>query len=283
MAELQYVKSLLNTGIATEGSLLIEKTIYETLITEVGKALIPRELAAVYVGPDGIKGSSVDFDLETPLTGIVRLTGEGSAYVLDNSEYTNVNIKPAKYGVLLRITRELIEDAKWPILEKQLVVFGRRMAENENKLVIAALDGAANSVTGGAAITIPNITRAMQYLEDSDFVPSDIIVGNDVVNDIRNIDTFVEYLKVGNTEILNSGFIGTLYGLQTTRVSSNAGMTGTSSYVIDRRQAYAIAEKRTYTVESFDVQTHDMSACALSQRIAVKLLRSSAVAKITTT
>jgi HK97 family phage major capsid protein len=202
---------------------------------------------------------------------------------MDDGDYTAINLKPLKYGVVLRITRELMEDSKFDIMQAQLRVFGKRFAENENSLVTAALDGAGNTVAGGAAITIPNLTRALQFLEDNDFNGTDLFVGAEVLNDLRNIDTFVEFNKSGSMDMLERGFLGTIYGLKVLRVSTNAGMTTTTAYVIDRSQAYAIAEKRALTIENFDVPTHDMSAAALTHRVAVTLLRANAVARITTT
>lgn len=282
MVEYRYLKELLDTGKGTEGSLLIPKKIYPTLIDESLKMLIPRELAALYLGPAQIPGSSVDINKVQEYKMKVRLVAEGAEVPLDQTEYQNTNIKPKKYGVAIRITREMLEDANWNLLEQNLKIAGRRFAENENTLVISALDQAANTVAGGAAITIANITRAMQYLEDADKVATDFIVGFEVLNDLRNIDTFVEYQKVGNTEMLQRGFTGTIYGMNVVRVSTNAGMTATTSYVLDRDFGYMIAEKRPITVEDFELPTYDMSGAVLTQRIDVQPLRTSAIAKITT-
>lgn len=279
--DLVNVKELLNTGAGTEGQLLIERRIYATLIEEVLKALIPRDCAALYVGPDGIPGSSLDIDLANPNTGAVKATAEGTAFAQDNFTYTSLNVKPLKYGVLLRITRELMEDSKFPILQQQLMIFGRRIAENENALIIAQLDTAGNTVSAGTVVLPTNWTTAIQNLEDNDFNATDFLVGRQVLRHIRNTDTYVEFLKAGNTQILDTGSVGTLYGCRVSPVSTNAGMTNTSAYVIDRTQAYAIVEKRTYTVEGFDLPAHDMSAAALSQRVAVKALRTNAICKIT--
>ena len=49
--EYKYIKELLSTGIGTEGSLLIPRRIFPTLIEESSKMLIPRELAALFIGP----------------------------------------------------------------------------------------------------------------------------------------------------------------------------------------------------------------------------------------
>ena len=280
--ELNTIKEYLNTGTGTEGSLLIEKKIHDLLIPEVEKAIIPRTEAASYIGPAQIPGSSYDFNLEAENAMDVRLVAEGGEIALDNDEYTSINIKPLKYGVQIRITSEMMEDSKFNIFDMNIVKAGKRLGENENSLVIAQLDTAANTVSGGAQASAANITRAMQYLEDSDYQPTTLFVGAEFVKDLRDIDTFVEANKVGNTDFLRTGFLGIIYGLNVQRVSTNAGMTTTTAYVTDRTQAYALAEKRTVTVETFRVETNDMDSVTITQRVAAKALRTNAMAKITT-
>ena len=213
----------------------------------------------------------------------VRLVAEGAEIPLDETEYTSFNLKPLKYGVSIRISREMLEDAKWNLLQHNIMVAGKRMAENENSLVVTSLDAAANTVTGGANITIANITRAMQYLDDNDYSATTFFVGMEVLADLRNIDTFVEFEKVGNTEMLSQGFLGNIYGMKVIKVSTNAGMTTTSSYVTDKMHAYVLAEKRPLSVENFELPSHDMSAAAVTHRFASRQLRAEAIAKITTT
>ena len=283
--KMETIQELLNTGIATEGSLLIVKKIYDTLIEETEKALLPRSEAAIVFGPAQIPGSSIDIDLATANTMDVRVVAEGAEIPLDNADYTSTNLKPVKYGVAIRITKELMEDAKWNLLEHNIKIAGKRFAENETNLVITALDSAANTVSGGAAITIANITRAIQYLDDSDFNATTLAAGNEVINDMRNIDTFVEADKLGSREMLATGFIGRVYGLNVIRFSTNAAPSSTYSkyaYIYDKAQAYAIAEKRPVMIDRFDLPNCDMSAASVTQRIVAQILRSSAVAKITT-
>jgi len=286
MTELKAVQELLQTGIGTEGQLLIPRKIHDTLIGEVDKNLIPRSEAAMYFGPGDIPGSSVDVDLVTENEMNVRKIAEGSEVIIDQSAYTSFNLKPEKWGVALRITRELIEDAKWNLLNHNLMVAGKRFAENETSLILQdALDNASNTVSGGAAITIANITRAMQYLDDSDYTGTTLFVGMEVLNDLRNIDTFVEANKVGNTEMLSRGFLGTIYGLNVIKFSTNAAPSSTYSkyaYITDRMHAYVIAEKRPVTVENFEMPVYDMSAASVTQRVKVRYLRADAICKITT-
>lgn len=278
----QSIHELLSTATGTEGSLLIPKKIMETLVAAVDKTLIPRSEAAQVFGPGDIPGSSIDIDLEVVNTMKVRAVAEGSEVPLDEGKYTSINLKPVKYGVAIRITREMMEDSKFNLLANQISTAGKRFAENENTLIVSdALDSATNTVAGGAAVTIANLTRAMQYLEDADYTPTTLFVGNEVLNDLRNIDTFVEADKVGNTNMLQRGFQGVIYGMNVIRVSTNAGFTTTSAYVTDKMHAYYIAEKRPMSVEKFTLPTFDMEGAVLTQRIVVNEKRADAICKIT--
>lgn len=280
------VKELLQTSLGTEGQLLIPRKIHDTLIEAVDKNLIPRSEAALFFGPNDIPGSSIDVDLVTPNTGNIRVVGEGAESPIDQVAYTSFNMKPVKYGVAIRITKEMLEDSKWNLLQHNLTTLGKRFAENETSLILSdALDNATNTVSGGAAITIANITRAMQYLDDADYSPTTLFVGMEVLNDLRNIDTFVEAQRVGNRDMLERGFLGTIYGLNVIKFSTNAAPSTTYSkyaYVTDKMHAFVIAEKRPVTVANFEMPIYDMSAANITQRIKVRQLRADATAKITT-
>jgi len=282
------IQEYISTDDGTAGTLLIPKLIMPTLIEEVDKNLIPRELAASVWGPNQIKGSSFTVNLESEGTLDIREVGEGAEIPLDAMGFTTVTFTPVKYGVAIRITREMMEDSQFELLQRNIRTAGRRFAENETKLILTALDESGNDVSGGAAITIADITTAMQNLEDNDYTPTDMLVGNEVLNDLRNIDTFVEANKAGNTDMLKRGFQGTIYGMNVVRFSSSSKAVpdATNSkkyaYVLDREQAYGIAIKRDITVENFDLPTYDMQGAAITQRIQVKLLRANAVSRITT-
>lgn len=278
------IQEYISTADGTAGTLLIPKLIMPTLIEEVDKNLIPREMSAMVIGPTQFQGSSVSVNLETPNTVLVREVGEGAEIPLDAMSFSSVTFTPKKYGVSIRITREMMEDSQFELFQRNIRTAGKRFAENETNLVLGVLDSANTTVTGGAAITIANLTTAMFNIEQNDFVATDLLVGNEVLNDLRNIDTFVEADKAGNTDMLQRGFIGNIYGLNVARFSTNAGANAvaTSAYVFDRRQAYGIAIKRDLTVENFDLPSYDMQGASLTQRIDVQALRTTAISKITT-
>lgn len=267
----------------TEGTLLIPKLIMPTLVEEVEKALIPREMAAMVWGPTQISGSSFTVNLETPDTMDIREIGEGAEVPLDNIDFSTVTFTPVKEGVAIRITREMIEDSQFELLRRNIGIAGRRFAESETNRILGALDNADTTVVGGAAVTISNIAESMFNIEENDFEATDILAGNEVVQDLRNIDTFVEADKAGNTEMMSTGFTGTIFGANVSRFSTNAGVNAvaTSAYTFDRRQAYGIAIARDITVENVTLPTFDMEGAVLTRRIDVQALRTKAISKIT--
>jgi HK97 family phage major capsid protein len=276
------IQELLTTSAGTEGSLLIPKTIYANLIEAVEKKRIGRQFAAIYLGPNAIKGSSVDINTVDPDSMNVRQVAEGAGIPIDTATYSSFNMKPVKYGVRPVVTKEMQEDGMWDLITHNLKVAGSEMAENEDSLIVTdALDNATNTqAQTGENVTIADITRAIQYLEDSDYSGTTLFVGPEVAYDIRNIDTFVEADKSGNREMMDSGFIGRMYGMDVYRVSGNI-MTTTVAYVFDKDHAFVIAEKRPITVEKYDDVTHDLSGIVVTQRIKVRQLRADAICKIT--
>ena len=280
---LTHITELISTGNGTQGSLLIPKKIFATLIGAVDKKLIPRSEAAIYIGPAGIPGSSIDIDLDTPNTLKVKEVAEGAEVWLGQMDQETFNMKPVKYGITIKITREMMEDSMFDLLRNNITTVGKAFAENENSLIISdALDNAsATTSQSGESVTIANITTAMNGIEEDDYEATTYVIGNEVLYDLRNIDTFVEADKMGNREILATGYVGKLFGMNVIVVSSNAGMTTTSSYVFDNKHAYIITEKRTITMENVTLPTFDMEGAVLTQRIKVRQLRAEAIQKIT--
>lgn len=277
----------LQTGSGSEGTLLLPRKILDTMVEEVDKELPPvRQLAAIYVGPGDLPGSSVDINRVVPGSGTVRQVGEGVEFDLSNAEYNTVNVRPDKYGVMVKITREMMEDSQFSLLQHNLKHFAMRFAENEVSLLISqSLSTGANTVSGGAAVTLTNIARARQYLRANDFKSTDMLVGPEVENDLHLIDTIVEVDKSGDSSLLRESRFGRLFGMNIWVVSQAAsvGIAATTAYIIDRNQAYAFVEKRGMTVEQFPLPASDAQAVVISQRFRTVALRTSAIAIITST
>ena len=120
-----------------------------------------------------------------------------------------------------------MEDSQFDILEANLREVGRRFAEKETELILTALDGASTTVTGGAALTIANLTAGILGIHNYDYEPTDMVIGNEILQDLQNIDTFVEADKAGNTGLMSTGFIGQIFGLKVAHFSTNAAPSST--------------------------------------------------------
>jgi len=268
----------------TAGQSLIPQLILPRVVEEVEKNLIPREMAAFVIGPSEFKGSTMYMDLETPNTLDVRQVSEGAEVPLDNISFDSVSFTPVKYGVAIRITREMMEDSQVELLKRNIATAGKRFADNETNLILAQLDNANATTAGGAAVTIANIAESIYDVRSNDYNPTDYLLGEEQYSDLMNIDTFVEADKAGNTTLMGTGRVGTIFGLNVTSFSANAGANAvaTSGYIFDRRQAYAIAIARDVTMESLTLPTYDMEGAVLTQRIDVQYLRTKSISKITT-
>jgi len=278
------INEYINRADGTAGQSLIPQLILPRVIDEVEKNLIPRDMAAFVIGPSEFKGSTMYLDLESPDTMDVRLVSEGAEVPLDNMGFDNVSFTPLKYGVAIRITREMIEDSQVQLLPRNIATAGRRFAENETNLILAVLDTANATTAGGAAVTVANIVESIYDVRSNDYKATDYLLGEEQFSDLMNIDTFVEADKAGNTQMMSTGRVGTIFGLRVTTFSANAGTSAvaTSGYIFDRTQAYAIAIARDITMENVVLPTFDMEGSVLTQRISVSALRTKAISKITT-
>uniref|UniRef100_A0A6H1ZNQ2 Putative capsid protein n=1 Tax=viral metagenome TaxID=1070528 RepID=A0A6H1ZNQ2_9ZZZZ len=284
-----YIKELLTRDAGTEGSLLIQKKIYDTLIAPPLRARIGRNRAAFVLGPSSIPGSSVDVNLTTSLTMKVNKIAEGGAVPIKVVDHTNINIKPAKYGCRPLVTKEMQEDGKWDLIMVNIGQAGLEMGYNEDKVIIAdSLDSAAsaNAISTGGAMGYQDLGTAKKKLRENDFEPDTLFVGPKVLNDLENIDSFMEANKIGDSSNIRNGLTGKIRGMDVVLYSPNIAPSTTYTniaYAIDSRNAFFVAEKRPLTIEKYDDVTHDLSGVVVTQRFAASYLRTLAMSKITTT
>lgn len=278
----QVLKEYLARDVGTEGTLLIPTKIHGVLIEEHEKNLIGRNRVGVMVGPEAIPGSTYDFNTAGLNVMNVYAVPEGSPFPQDESTFARVTLRPLKYGVRVQITQEMLEDSMFDLSAMHARLAAKKLAENEDTLILAQLDGAANVVTGGAAITIANIASGILNLRNADFAPDTFAIGPEVLSDLQQIDTFVEADKMGNREMLQNGVVGRLYGMDVVMFSANIGTT-TRAYIFDSRYALVGAEKRPVTTEVWRDYAIDTYNLVASQRIAYARLRDTAISRLTTT
>lgn len=272
------------TAGSSGGSRLIPRSLFKELMSDVKKNLIFRALAARVIGPASVPGSSLVLTLQTKDTMNINRVNEGAEVPLDVEEYSALTITPRKYGVRIGISKELIEDSQWDVMAMNVSTAAFELADNEESLIVTELD-TASGLTGGTQIansnaTLPltDVTAAMQGLEEEYHTATDMVVGVEVANDLRNIDELNS--KDYGSNSIGKKLVGTLWGMNVI-VSNN--VTSTRAYVIDRGHAFVVVEKRPVTIERYFDAARDSGFAVVTQRVAANYLRPGAVARIVTT
>lgn len=263
------LQELFTTGSAPEQILT---DIYRTVVEATKTELVGTNFLAMRFGPQDIPGSSLDVVHQTKNSLSVGQIGEGAEIPIATEDTFKFSVRPRKYGVRPLVTREMTEDSLFAVMERNLREAGYQMAKQLDKLLMTALrQGSGNTITGGANITIANITQAINNLEKNDFRYTDFPIGADVAWDLRNIDTFVEANKAGITNPSQS-LIGTIFGgkvWQTNQFFSTvdaASANNTDAAALDRNWALAFAEKRPIMVERYDDVTRQLLGIAITSR-----------------
>jgi len=273
-----------STAGSSTGSYLIPHVLYNQLVMAVRRDLVLSGLAAMRFGPSSIPGSAITIPRQTASTLNINRVAEGAEFPKDAEEYSSLTLTPVKYGVNIGVSDEMEEDSLFDVLRMNIDKAGYEMAVNEESLIITALDAAStaasqNVANSNATLPVTDITQAIQYLRTNNYNPTDFIIGAELENDIYNIDTFTEADKSGMNNPSNR-LIGRIAGMNV--IVSNA-VSAKLGYVIDRRHAFVIAEKRPLTIRTYDDVGRDMRHAVVSQRVSVSALRNEAVSEITTT
>lgn len=261
---------------------MIPSQIYANVIEAVKDRLIATNLLALRIGPEGIPGGSIDIVYQDANSMTVYTLGEGQEVPISVETVSKFTLTPKKYGLRPLITKEMIEDNKWDVVQRNLKEAGYAMARKLDSLLIAQIEAgnsaASHTVSGGTAITVANINTAIYNLEYDGYTATDFVVSSAIAQDIRNIDTFVEADKAGITNP-SKGLIGTIFGMKVWQTNM---ATANYSYVIDSDHALVMAEKRPITVEKYNDATRDLSGVVLTARWDMRYLMANACCTITT-
>lgn len=264
----------------TSESELIEEQIYEQII-QAAKEERLRDVCRVLRLNEG---SSLKFEVATANAMSVTKVAEGAEIPIDVSAYSEREFTPDKYGVRPLITSEMIEDAKFDVIEEQIREAGYQMGRNENSMIISALSDASSQTANhafnsvGTELDVDDIVTAMRRIEEQNMTPDTIIMHPKQAAEIRLIDTFVEADKSGVNNPINKYFVGKIFNMN---IYVNVSCTSDKVYVFDSRYALALVERRPVTMENYKDNIRDMTGIAVTQRLAIDYLRAEAVCEIT--
>lgn len=271
-------------------SYLIPRTLFGNVINAVRRKLMLRGLAAMVFGPTAIPGRTLVLPLQAERVATttalpLQMVTEGGEIPLGQTQFTNLTLTPVKYGIRIGVSKELQEDALVDLIPYHSELAGYEFALNEESLIISQLDAGTTSssnlvANSNATLPISDITQAMQQLETYNYMPTHMIVGVEVANDLRNIEEFNTAKDTGGANYTNQSLVGSILGM---KVLMSNSVSAKLAYVIDANHAFVIAEKRPITVERYNDYARDTGFVTVTQRIAVSYLRTYAMSEITTT
>jgi len=289
---------ILNTGSAdfasssansATTSYLIPRTLLPSVMNAVRKKLLLRGLAARVFGPSSIPGRTLVIPMQSEIDSNTALpvdkTGEGAEITMGQTQFEDLTLTPVKYAIRVGVTKEMMEDGIIDLISYHAELAGYEFADNEESLIVSQLDAASTAAShdvsnSNATLPITDITEAMQNLEVDNYNPTHMIVGAEVANDLRNIDTFNEADKTGGPNSLSQRLVGSIFNM---KVIMSNNVSAKLAYVIDANHAFVIAEKRPITIERYTDYARDSGFLVVTQRLAVSYLRANATSEITTT
>jgi len=272
------------------GELIKTNRLHEVLLSDVSQAtakvldviweaakpnLVGRELAVVVAQDVPI--------LKVPRAKLSKAyeVAEGAEIPVGTEDYDSVTLTPKKYGVRPLISREMVEDAEWDIIEYQLAEAGRAMADLETEKIITQMTSdAGNTVAAGTSGTLAynDVVNILKECLTDNFTPDALAVHPSELADLLKDTAIQKAMEWGGPAVAPSGKVANLLGMKvlvSTKVSSGTAL------VVDSKHAGVLFIRRDITAEDYEDPVKDLAGVAVTSRRAYATLRTDAIGKIT--
>jgi len=181
-------------------------------------------------------------------------------------------------------SREFIEDATWPVMERQAQEVGRMVGELETEKVLSLYSGiAAGDLAGGAVINgagtlnWAGVVSFWKAIKKENFSAKVLIINPEQLSDLWADDKFIHSFYFGEKVDVQRGLLGDLYLGMKLAVSSK--VTDGTVYAADTDVAAVMLSRRDLMTEPFENPRANRYGIVASERIGLGVLRSKAVAR----
>jgi len=196
--------------------------------------------------------------------------------------YTFVTIDVAKSGGLARVSKEMIEDAEWDIVQRQLRELGEAYSEFQSKFILTEMT--TDAVTSQAAATanklaFKDVTQvAYKMWKDQNRRPNVLVVNPQEFGDLFEdtaIQNWITYRGIDLVPGSQFPYVGDL------RIEVTNLQAAGTALLIDTRYGGALVIRRDITVEQFDNVVEDLVELPATSRWMYKSVDKNAIGKIT--
>lgn len=218
--------------------------------------------------------------------------GEGAEIPSAGEKYDYIDTTMRKIGIRPLITREMIEDAVWDVVARQLAEGGRAMAQKENEIGLSIFNTAGssgnnyqgyglsvNAATSGTLVYADTVS-SISALRGQNAFPDTLAVHPTEEGNLLVDDKFIHAFYFGGLMKKALGppeFFGQILGFRT--LTSTLMSHGTS-LMLDTARAAGFVIRRDVTVENLIDPNRDLTGAAFTARFNLAILRHLAVCAI---
>lgn len=206
---------------------------------------------------------------------------EGAEIPVGTEDYDSVTLTPKKYGVRPLISREMVEDTEWDVIEYQLAEAGRAMADLETETIIGQMiSDAGNSVAAGTGGTLAysDVVNIVKECLIDGYTPDAMAIHPSELADLLKDTAIQKAMEWGGEAVAPSGQIARLLGMQ---VLVSTKITSGTALVVDSKHAGVLFIRRDITAEDYEDPVKDLAGVAITSRWAYTTLRTEAIGKVT--
>jgi len=224
---------------------------------------------------------------------------EGASITVDTQEYSKVDIPITKYGVRPLITRELIDDSLFDIIDLELRKAGMAMENKFNRVCLNEIINSSRAIStntlspAGPHITVSDLALARSKIIKKNWGEVSVAVTHPTAEGYLLQDSNIAYASyMGSSAPLTTGNIPTLMGLTphtctATDLASSpvwddttAGSDVTALIFSNTAPLAMVRMRHDLKVTDYDDPIHDLHGISLLMRYGVRVINESAGAKI---
>jgi HK97 family phage major capsid protein len=261
-----------------ESSTLLQTEVLDTIIKGATQYRCMRDLIPQY----NITTNQLRIVYQDDVAGTASEIPEGGKIEIDSDSLSHANLDIKKVGTRPLITKELIEDGLWDVVEMQLERAGARV---ENKFNIdgmtAMLDSKSEIDATDSTLDIKDIAKAMKTVRTNGFIPTHVVLHPTAEGELMQSDYLLRSDYSGSNDLLRNGSIGKLFGLKSYLYSLETGdwddEAGNVYAWVGDPQSYAgCAIRRPIAVEEYDDPIHDLMGISVTMRYGFKKINNNA-------
>jgi len=219
---------------------------------------------------------------------------EGAAIPVNEESYSKIDVEVKKYATRPLITKEMIDDGLFNIIEHEIKKAGLRLENTLNRVVLekllSELDGITAIDPAGTHIAVTDIANAIAKVKEKNWMP-DVLITHPSAEGYLLQDSNLVYVAYAGTEApLREGTIPRLLGLKPYTLSVTTSGTeqwdGTDAanhyyaLVLDSNNSAVIVMRDDITISQYEDPIRDLVGITAKMRFGVGVLHDDAGVRI---